>query len=78
MEESLLDQKKIIPILNFYAKKLIVANDGVEGLEQFKKFKPDIIVTDTKMAKLDGISLIKKIKKIDSSVKVIITVKKRL
>jgi len=40
--------------------KLYEAKDGEEGYELYKKYHPDIILTDIKMAKLDGISLAKK------------------
>jgi len=73
VENSLLDQKKLIPVLNFYASNLYIANDGIEGLELFKKYDPDIVVTDTKMPKLDGIAMSKEIKKIKSGVPIIVT-----
>jgi len=73
VENSLLDQKRVLPILKFYGAKVFVANDGEEGLELFKKYNPDIVVTDTKMPKLDGIAMIKEIKNIKSSIPVIIT-----
>ncbi|WP_187647414.1 hybrid sensor histidine kinase/response regulator [Nitrosophilus labii] len=73
VENSLLDQKRVLPILKFYGKEVYIANNGIDGLELFKKYNPDIIVTDTKMPKLDGIAMIKEIKNIKSSIPVIIT-----
>ncbi|WP_281951568.1 PAS domain S-box protein [Nitrosophilus kaiyonis] len=73
VENSLLDQKRLIPILKFYSSHLYIASDGKEGLELFKKYNPDIIVTDTKMPVLDGISMCKEIKKICSDIPIIIT-----
>ncbi len=49
------------------------ASDGEEGYEVYLKHKPDIILLDIDMPKLDGLSLAKKIRESDSSVKIIIT-----
>jgi CheY-like chemotaxis protein len=38
-----------------------IASNGLEGLEQIKKDKPDLIVLDLMMPELDGISFLKKI-----------------
>lgn len=53
--------------------KLYEAKDGEEGFELYKKFHPDIILTDIKMPKLDGISLAKRIRKDDENTKIIIS-----
>jgi DNA-binding response OmpR family regulator len=55
---------------NFY--KFTVANDGVEGLELFKKLEPDIVITDINMPKKSGLEMAREIKDIDSSVPIII------
>ena len=47
--------------------------NGEDGYEKYKEHQPDIIITDLKMPKLDGISLVKKIREEDSKVKIIIT-----
>lgn len=59
--------------LNRMFKRLYEANNGQEGLELYEKYKPDIILTDIKMPKLDGISLAKKIRKNDEKTKIIIS-----
>ena len=52
---------------------IIYAKDGEEGFSQYLTHKPDIILLDINMPKLDGISLAKKIREIDQEVKIIIT-----
>jgi PAS domain S-box-containing protein len=58
-----------------FIKKLVTdvytAIDGREGIKVFKKNKPDIIITDIIMPELDGLEMIREIKKSDSQVKVI-------
>ena len=49
------------------------AYDGEEGYEAYLELKPDIILLDINMPKLDGLSLAKKIRESDSKVKMIIT-----
>jgi len=45
--------------------KLIVAVDGEDGFEKYCEFKPDIVVTDIIMPKMNGIDMSKKIKEIN-------------
>ena len=47
-------------------------------LNMVKKYRPDVILMDINMPDVDGITLIQKIKKIDTNVKVIIPALKEL
>ncbi|MFA6136600.1 MAG: response regulator [Sulfurimonas sp.] len=49
------------------------AKNGSEGLELFKKYHPDIIITDIQMPDVDGLEMANDIRKIDKNVKIIIT-----
>ncbi len=59
--------------LNRMFKNLYEAVDGQEGFDLYKRYKPDIILTDINMPKLDGISLAKKIRQRDKNTKIIIS-----
>ncbi len=48
-----------------------IAEDAFQALEHFKQKQYDLIITDVKMHGMDGIQLIREIKKIDSHLKVI-------
>jgi CheY-like chemotaxis protein len=48
-----------------------VAIDGVNGLEEFKNFQPDLVFTDVVMPNMSGLELISKIREINQSIKVI-------
>lgn len=61
--------RKIIEKEGFDA---IVAMDGKDGLEIFKKEKPEIIITDLKMPKVDGMEVLHTVKKIAPDTEVII------
>lgn len=64
------DDTVILRILSERLRKegydIFVAEDGEEGLEKVKSLKPDLILLDLILPKLDGISLLKKIKKDES------------
>ena len=53
------------------AKKLYVAKNGKEGLMFFKKYSPDIVITDSKMPLMDGFEMSQKIKEINENAQVI-------
>jgi diguanylate cyclase (GGDEF)-like protein len=59
--------------LTRYAKELYVAKDGQEGLSLYKELSPDIVITDIKMPKMNGIEMSKAIKEINSEQAIIIT-----
>ena len=50
---------------------IVLAADGEEGLALYKEVKPDIIVTDIMMPKIDGFTLIRHIRKTDSQIPVL-------
>jgi len=41
------------------------ANDGLKALQKLKEMKPDLIISDIMVPYLDGLQILKKIKKID-------------
>jgi len=59
--------------LESFVDTIIYAEDGQEGYELYLSKKPDIILLDINMPKLDGISLATKIREVDKNVKIIIT-----
>ncbi|MEM2650100.1 MAG: response regulator, partial [Candidatus Nitrosocaldus sp.] len=50
---------------------IIEASDGAMAVEQYKKFKPDIVTMDVNMPKMDGIQALKQIVKINPMAKII-------
>jgi len=69
-EESI--RKNYIVYLKMLFKEVYEAEDGLKGYELYKEKKPEIIIIDINIPKLNGIELIKKIRKKDHNVKVII------
>jgi len=55
-------------IMSLYFKSIYLAKNGCIGLEKFKKYSPDIIISDIEMLCLDGIEMIHRAKKIRPSI----------
>ncbi len=59
-------------ILEYSLKKVYVASNGLEGLEIFKKYKPEIVLTDVRMPVMDGLDMIAKIRELVKDIRIII------
>jgi len=59
--------------LNRMFDELYEAKDGQEGYELYLKYHPDIILTDIKMPRMDGLTLSKKIRQTDNTTKIIVS-----
>ena len=67
------DSKKIIyDILIDNFEKVITAQNGDEGLKKFKKYNPNIVITDVFMPIIDGLDMAKCIKEISKDTPIII------
>ncbi|NQY92939.1 MAG: response regulator, partial [Campylobacteraceae bacterium] len=73
VEDNKFTRDVFTKVLKSRVKNLYIAKDGMEGLEQFKKNKPNVILTDVEMPKMDGIQMAKKIKILNKNIPVIIT-----
>jgi len=71
------DDEDIAEEVSFFLKRRVkelhVAKDGQEGMELFVKYRPDVVVTDIQMPKMNGLEMIAKIREINTEVPVIIT-----
>jgi diguanylate cyclase (GGDEF)-like protein len=59
--------------INRFSKKLYIAKDGEEGLALYKEYNPDIVISDIKMPKMNGIEMSKYIKDINPEQPIIFT-----
>jgi YesN/AraC family two-component response regulator len=51
--------------------QILEASNGNEAIKLFKKYKPDLVITDIIMPEKEGIETIKTLKQIDPDVKII-------
>ncbi|MFK2823731.1 response regulator transcription factor [Arcobacter sp. YIC-80] len=65
-------RKNAVEYLEFYCDNVYEAKDGIEGIEVYKKTKPDIIITDIKMPKLNGLQMVEQIRVDDKTTKIIV------
>lgn len=65
-------QEELSEVFEYYFTKVLVANDGLEALEIYKKNKVDIVITDILMPNINGIELTKHIKKNDPHMPVLV------
>ncbi|QKJ23479.1 response regulator [Poseidonibacter lekithochrous] len=72
VEDSQALQKQVVKFLSKLFKEVIVASDGQEGLELYKKNRPDLVLTDLTMPKMTGHEMIREIKKINPDVEIVI------
>lgn len=62
----------LITYLSKFFKEVVYAKNGEEGLELFKEKNFDVVITDIKMPKLNGLEMSKKIKEINPYQNIII------
>ncbi len=60
-------------VLLLYVGEVYEASDGEKAFELYKKNHPDILITDVKMPKLNGLELIKKIRDENKTLPIIVT-----
>jgi len=72
VEDDLDTREQFSEFLRRPVGTLITATNGVEGLEAFKKHRPDIVVTDILMPLMDGLTMAGEIRSIEPSVPIIV------
>lgn len=48
-----------------------LATDGLAGLEAFKEQRPDLVIADIMMPRLDGLSMVERLRELDHSVEIL-------
>lgn len=71
VEDELSIQKNMREYLVEYFKEVYVASDGVEGLEMYHKSRPDALLLDINLPRMDGLSLAQTIRQKDKNVSII-------
>lgn len=74
VDDEKLVRKGIVLGIDWLALDCMVvaeASNGLEGLEAAQKYNPDLIITDIRMPKMDGIEMLKRLREINKDVHVI-------
>ena len=73
------DEKNICELLRLYLTKegyqVTTANDGEEGLEKFNQLKPDMVLLDVMMPRMDGLEVCRRIRKLGNTPVMMLTAK---
>ncbi|EDP6657989.1 response regulator transcription factor [Campylobacter jejuni] len=72
VEDEVKPRESMINILSERFSKVIGAQNGDEGLKKFKKFKPDLVITDIAMPIMDGLDMAREIKEISDDVPIVV------
>jgi len=72
VEDDAIIRENAVSYLANYFKEVFEAKDGQEGFEVYRQKEPDIIITDIKMPKLNGLKMAKQIRKGDKTTPIII------
>lgn len=73
VEDDAAVREQMAQFLQRRVRELIVAGDGLEGIEAFRRLRPDMVVTDVRMARLDGLSMVREMRAMDESVPIVVT-----
>ncbi len=72
VDDSLIMRRSITNMLDALGHKVIgEAKDGNEAVALFMRLKPDLVTMDITMPEMDGLSAVKMLRRIDSTVKII-------
>ena len=72
IDDEDLIRSNAVEYLEFYCDNVYEAKDGLEGIEVYEKNKPDIIITDIKMPKLNGLEMVRQIRQKDKTTRIIV------
>lgn len=72
VEDNLVIRKEISHLLEKKMKNFFLAENGKQGLEFYKKYKPDLVLSDVRMPKMDGLEMSRKIKNNDPNIPIIV------
>lgn len=72
IEDDSFARKNLMRVMRKEGYTVSGARDGLEGINAFKEEKPDIVITDVKMPKIDGLEVMHRIKELSPETEVIL------
>ena len=73
VEDNIQARDSLEGLLRNYFSDITLAGDGLDGLQKFRNSPFDLIITDIKMPKMNGIEMIKNIRDIDEDTPIIVS-----
>jgi diguanylate cyclase (GGDEF)-like protein len=72
IDDDKVAQNIISRLLQSYFNKIYIANDGIDGIKLYREKSPDIVLSDISMPNMNGIEMVKEIKKLNPNQKVVL------
>jgi DNA-binding response OmpR family regulator len=72
VEDEPLIRQNAVEYLSRYCHKVYEAKDGLDGFTMYQKYKPDLIISDIKMPKLNGLDFASHIRESDKNTPIIL------
>ena len=72
VEDEVLARERIVSSLKYIVSEVVSATNGLEALEILQTFEADLIITDLEMPCLNGVDLIKEIRKTNNNICIIV------
>jgi len=72
VEDEPLIRENAVEYLNRYCKKVFQAKDGEDGYAKYQTHSPDLIISDIKMPKLNGLDFAAKVRETDKTTPIIL------
>ena len=72
VEDDDIARENAVEFLENYFENIYEASDAISALRLYESIKPDIIITDIQMPKLNGLEFIKRIRANDKKTQVIV------
>ena len=71
-EDDTITRTQMCEILEMLFRKVFIASDGEEALRLFEEEAPDIIISDIKMPKVDGLNFVRRVRQSNYEVPIIL------
>lgn len=65
-------RKNVVDILELFFDQVLVAADGEDALDTYEVEKPDILIVDICMPKIDGLDVIKEVRKENKKIPIVV------
>jgi YesN/AraC family two-component response regulator len=73
VEDDASTREEVLEFLRNRVREVHVAQNGAEGLEQFRLHAPNLVVTDIRMPVMDGLEMARAILALNANVRIIVT-----
>lgn len=72
IDDDIILKEKYMRFLRLYFKNVYEASSGKEALEKYYIYKPDVIILDINIPKINGIKVAKEIREVDEDIILIV------